>query len=172
MKNVEIITGVILRADKHKEFDTRLTVLSPIGLHTFYAIGALRPTAKLKGALQLFNSCEFTVIGTKVTGAHVLHNAMGLTRDLNRFYLAGTIAQSVISLSKHGEIDGMSDITSQAITLLSDSEVACDEIFIWYFSKLITLLGFGEPEQSVSKIKQAFLVHLDFVIPHKTVRQI
>ena len=147
MKKVERLAGIIVRVDKHKEFDMRLTMFTPTGIQRLYATGLLRPKAKLRGALQLFNLVEVETAGTRITSASVLSNMGGISKDIHRYYLACSICESVAKLVREG-CELIFAWTLLALTMLAhagegeESAVSCYKIFIAYFAQLLVMLGY------------------------------
>lgn len=170
MKKTEVINAIIIRADKHKEFDLRLVIFGDQGLRTVYAIGALRPNAKLKGALQLFNLCELTITGVRVTGAVVLQNGADISRDINRYYLACSICETLHRLSRYSDEHTTPDVfalASASLGLLATGEISYSEVFIHFYHNLLLALGYDVEEGRVNatSIKNAYIIQLDFQIP-------
>ena len=149
----EVFKGIILRGDRHKENDLRLTVLTDSGLKTLFATGVLKPTAKLKGALQLFNLVEFTVTGQKVISAHVIHNSIALTKEVNRFYLAGLVSKTLTYLARElseQEFKSVYALTASTYIILSTTDISCYKIFIFLFGKFLFILGYSiEQEHNI-----------------------
>ena len=168
MKNVEILKAIILRADRHAEHNLRLSLFTSDGVRIVYAIGALKPTAKLKGALQLFNVVELSLTGTRVTGAHLLQSSMGLTKDIDRLYLMSAISDAVLKLVNEGEDNStIYDIIVQSQELLSATDTSTTNVFIHFFGGLLAILGYGIEEETVTAIKRAYIEHLDYNITTK-----
>jgi len=144
MKKVEILRGIILKTDRHKEFDLRLVVLHAEGLKTLYATGALRPSAKLRGALQLFNECEFSVVGSRVTTALLTQNNTSISKEIHRFYLASSISNSTINILKNETSDdNIYDLVFYSLKTLATTDTSCYKIFIGFYAKLLMILGYG-----------------------------
>ncbi|MCL2755950.1 MAG: hypothetical protein FWE45_02750 [Firmicutes bacterium] len=146
MKQSEILNGIILSADKHKEFDLRFIVLSQDRLKITYATGILRPTAKLRGALQLFNECELSMIGSKIMGAHIIQNNVKLTKEIHRFYLANSIADILTKTLRGGSEDGIYKLVSDTFKILAQTDISIYKIYIAFYSKLLSILGYGVEE--------------------------
>jgi len=188
----KIVIGCIIKTERFKEVDLRITTLTPQGTVTLFAKGATKPTAKLKGALQLFNLIEFTVVGQNITGAHIIANNLHITRDINRYNLACYICQTIIRTRDHSPETFALLISS--LELLAKTEVSCFKIYIWFYAGLLVELGFDveefahsatiekfklvEPDEldtvaltlttarsCINAIIQSFAQHLDIVIP-------
>jgi|GEM_PF-1151840 len=168
VKKQEVVTGIILRADRHKENDLKLVVLTSDVLISVFASGILKPGAKLKGALQLFNIVELTLVGMKVMGAHVVHNSIGLTNEINRFYLAGLISRFLCYIAKetsNQEIEQIYSLTTSVVILLATTQISVYKIFILFFSKLVVILGYNvtefEHSNSLNEFTNVNLANLD-----------
>ncbi|MCL2570549.1 MAG: DNA repair protein RecO [Firmicutes bacterium] len=189
MKNSEIKNAIILKTDRHKENDMRLVLLSSDGIGIVYATGALKSTAKLKGALQLFNHCEFTITGARVTGAHVIDNNLGITREIHRFYLAGMISDAVYGAIRNfdDDVSEIFELVIQTYSYMANNETSALKLFIWFFAYLLVLLGYDVEEEIDSfrcdikeldnvelslsnakrimrEIEKAYLQHLDLIL--------
>lgn len=165
--NVEILDAIIINSERHKEHNLRLTLFCQTGIRTAYATGALKPTAKLKGALQLFNVCEVGIAKTKITSAHLLQSGTNIARDINRFYLASDICKSLLKLMRDCEPQeclSVFNLTKTAFEFLNNNQTPLHSVFIAYYSKLLKLLGYDSDELSVSAIRRAFAEHLDFAL--------
>jgi len=134
--------GIVLKTEQHKDSGVRCYILTPSGMKTAYAAGALGARAKLKSAIQLFTIAEFTFTGSRITGAHVIQLGFGLSRDINRYYLACSICNTLNQVAAH------SDITNQLFYLTArtfealDGTISAYKIFINFFTKLLCLLGY------------------------------
>jgi len=143
-KQTEIIQAIILKADRHKEFDLRLVILTTDTIKTTYATGALRPTAKLRGALQLFNECEFQIIGTRITNAHITQNNTGVSKEIHRFYSASSISNTLTQILKNEQpTEQIYNLTFESMKLLSTTDISCYKIFVAFYTKLLSQLGYG-----------------------------
>jgi len=167
MKNTEVIIGIVVKTDKVKEADVRVRILTAAGLKTVTAVGALKPNAKLKSAVQLFTIAEFSVIGHKLVGAHVLQTNHNITKDIKRFYLACAICEVVAQCHGAGFL-----LTARVLEALdhlgedhSVTPAACHRgIFTEYFSKLLMELGY-DIESDVD-LNTAYMRYLDIKIPN------
>ena len=157
--------GIVLNSTPHREADLRLSILTAEGLVTITATGAQKPAAKLKAAAQLFTIAEFEITANRLTGARVLSSPMPLTREINRYYLACSIAEVLLKVnypvtcgasvatSVHLQISSTDPsplegdfsetfvLTARAFEDLVETKTSAYKIFIDYFSKLLTLLG-------------------------------
>ena len=157
MKNTEIVLGIVVKADKVKEADVRVTLLTAEGLKTCTASGALKAGAKLTSAVQLFTIAEFSIIGSKIVGAHVLQSNHNITKDIKKYYLACAICDVVRRCEGAGFL-----LTARALERLSDAGTP-REIYTEYFTALLQELGFDvEPDVDINT---SFMRHLDIKIP-------
>jgi len=152
--NANIVIGAIIKSERFKESDLRITALTPHGKTTLYAKGTTKPTSKLKGALQLFNLIEFTTIGQNITGAHIITSNIGITRDINRYNLACYVCQTSSQVQDHSSETFA--LLIQTLGLLADTEVSCFKIYIWFYSGLLQNLGFGIEEFTHSPAIEKF----------------
>lgn len=131
--------GIILKAEPHGDFGICCHVLIPGGLRIGYASGALKPGAKLKSALQIFTIAEFTFSGKRIIGAHVLQLSLPIARDINRYLLACSVCEVLLSLKNTGEeIFHLSARTFESLT----ETTSAYKIFINFYTKLLVLLGY------------------------------
>ena len=175
MKQTSISLGIILRSTPIGEANLRLHILTAGGLVTATATGAQKPTAKLKSATQIFTVAEFEITASKLTGARVLSSPMPLTKEINRYYLACSIAEVLLQIKNHDA--GIFVQTIRTFENLIETQTSAYKIFIDYFSKLLTLLGYNieieipkdlglaTAKNLVLKINAAYQEHLDISIP-------
>ena len=175
MKPTNIALGIVLTASPHRESDIRLQILTAEGLITATATGAQKPTAKLKGAIQIFTIAEFEITATRLTGARVLSSPMPLTREINRYYLACSIAEVLLHIKNHDP--EVFVLTARTFQELTQTTTSAYKIFIDYFSQLLAILGFDielqipDPlglavaKKLVLQINSAFIEYLDISIP-------
>jgi len=175
MSETAISLGIVLKAAPHRESDIRLQIFTADGMVTATATGAQKPTAKLKAAAQPFTIAEFEITADRLTGAHVLTHAMPLTREINRYYLACSIAEVLLQIRA---LDAQIFIlTARTFEELIETKTSAYKIFIDFFGKLLALLGFdiqlkipenlglSDAKKLVMQISAAFEQHLDILIP-------
>lgn len=180
-----IVESIIVGQERAGEYDLRLLVLTPNGTERLSAIGILRPTAKLRGALQLFNHVELTTYGRKITGAHVIRDNTGVSRDINRFYLASSISDTLGRLMRDAdECAEIFILANGTLASLSGTDTSCYKLFIHFYYNLLRMLGYsaGEREEDfkdldhielgltrakkmVSVLRLAYAENLEFKIP-------
>lgn len=174
MTSTLITLGIVLRAAPHRESDVRLQILTAEGIVTATAIGAQKPTAKLKAAAQPFTIAEFEITAARLTGARVLTSPMPLTREINRYYLACSIAKVLLHI-KHTDAE-IFVLTARTFAELIQTTTSAYKIFIDFFGKLLAVLGFdlqltvpenlglSAAKKLVLQINAAFCEHLDISI--------
>ena len=164
VNNTQILVGIVIKTDKVRENDIRVRVLSAEGLMTFTATGAAKPTAKLKNAVQIFTLAEFSVIGHRLIGAHVLQSNHAITKDIKRYYLACAIVEVVAACYGTNEVGNGFLLTVKALDALNVDYADTRAIFTEYFSGLLLELGYGcEDDEDISS---AFIRNLDIKIPN------
>ena len=177
-KELSIVNCLVIGQERIKEFDMRLTVFTDVGASRFNATGILRPSAKLRGVLQLFNHVELSTMGHRVMGAHVIKNNTAISRDVNRFYLASSICETLASLLR--EPDDYTDIlalATETLSILADTDASCFRVFIDFYSKLLAILGFDQEiktdddlglaraREIIKHIQDTYIRELEFQIP-------
>ena len=158
-KNTQILMGIVIKADKVREADIRVKLLTVEGLKTFTATGAAKASAKLKHAVQLFTIAEFSVIGHRIVGAHVITPSHYITKNIKCYYLACAICEVVAQC--HGA--GMWK-TLKALEALDDDHADTRAIFARYFSGLLVELGYDCEEGE--DLNTAYARCLDIKIPN------
>lgn len=169
------ILGIVLKTTPYRESDIRLHILTANGLMNVTAIGAQKPTAKLKAATQIFTIAEFEITANRLTGARVLYSAMPITQNINRYYLACSIAEVLLQIKNHDA--QMFVLTVRALEELITTQTSAYVIFINFFSRLLALLGYdigievpeklghSAAKKLVLQINAAFIEHLEISIP-------
>ncbi|MCL2587040.1 MAG: DNA repair protein RecO C-terminal domain-containing protein [Firmicutes bacterium] len=178
-REISVLNCQILGTERVKEYDLRLTVFSEEGIKRFNAVGVLRPTAKLRGALQLFNETEVTLMGGKITSATVIKNNTAISRDINRYYLASSICETLSGLLK--DPDDYTEIyalAGETLANLADTDISCFVLFIEFYSELLALLGFAEKmelgedlglsqaREIIRELEQGYKLNLEYEIPN------
>ena len=158
-KNTEIVLGVVIKTAKVGESNLRVTLLCAGAIKVFTATGVLKKDAKLKASVQLFTIAEFTTIGHKITGAHVLQFGHAITKDMKRYYLACAICEVVGKCFGAGFL-----LTLKAIEQLCADTVDTRALYTQYFTDLLRELGYDIDGRQ--DINTAFVQHLDIKIPH------
>jgi recombinational DNA repair protein (RecF pathway) len=170
--------GIIVRTVKTGESDLRLTLFTASGLKYATAKGVLKPRAKMASAVGLFTVGEFTIAGSTVTGVSVLVSPFSIGRDINRYYLANSIADTLLHLEFVEQTAVVLVLAADAITELAETKVSAYRIFIDYFSAVFRILGYSldleynkeakltlqNAKKCVRKITDAFLLNADYKI--------
>ena len=153
MQETNIVNGIVLRAERHKEADIKIHILTPTDVRVCYVTGVARQGAKMKSAVQLFTIAEFSLTGAKITGAHVLQTSIGIAGQINRYYLACAIAQVVVSLvydskntADEGKVAQIFYLTARSFEMLERTQVSAYKILINFFLKLLIFLGYDTPD--------------------------
>lgn len=166
--------GIILKTTPHRESDIRMQILTANGLIAVTATGAQKPTAKLKAATQIFTIGEFEITANRLTGARVLYSPMPLAKEINRYYLACSIAEVLLQTKNHDA--QMFILAIRTFEQLIETITSAYIVFIKFFSELLTLLGYNieieVPEKLglaaakklILQINAAFIEHLDISI--------
>ena len=138
----DVLSGIILRSDKHRENDARLSLITGEGIVVAYAVGLLKPNSKLKSCLQPFNLVEITLTGTKITGATLIASGLDIAKDINRYYLACGISSAILTVCGRAD-EGIYELAVRCFVLLSKTKVSAYKIYIHFYAKLIGILGYG-----------------------------
>jgi len=165
--------GIVIHSEKVKEADVKIKVLSPEGLGNFTLRGAQKAVAKLKAAGGLFCLADFNVIEHKaglpykIIGANVIDTHHGITKDINRYYLACAICEVIARCEGTGF-----ELTAAALEKLATAPLSNNsgdflrEVYTWYFTELLKELGYDVEDGQ--DINTAYLRHLDIRIPKWT----
>jgi recombinational DNA repair protein (RecF pathway) len=170
--------GIIIKTAKAGENDLRLTLFTANGIRYATAKGVLKPKAKMTSSVGLFTVAEFSISGSTVTGIAVLSSPFAISKDINRYYLANTIADSLLHLEFVERTPEALVLSVNAITELSETTKSCYRIFIEYYSQILVLLGYAiqlnydkdkelkltDAKKIVQKIISAFNQNADYAI--------
>ena len=159
MKNTEIFFGIVIKSEKVGDADIRVRILCMDELKMFTLIGAQKANAKLKAAAQIFTIAEFSAVGHKIIGAHVLNSHHMITKDIKRYYLACAICEVIAQCQGAGFL-----LTARAFEKLSEPDSSIKELFTEYFTTLLDELGYGMEEDQ--DINSAYIRNLDIKIPN------
>lgn len=178
MREQIVELGIIVRTVKMGESDLRLTLFTAAGLKYATAKGVLKPRAKMASAVGLFTVGEFTITGSAVTGISVLVSPFAIGRDINRYYLANSVADTLLHLEFVEQTAAVLVLAVNAITDLAETKVSAYRVFIEYFSAVFRILGYSldleydkgaeltllNAKKCVQKITDAFLLNADYKI--------
>ncbi|MDR0976006.1 MAG: recombination protein O N-terminal domain-containing protein [Christensenellaceae bacterium] len=179
MKPTKAFEAIVLRQVKTGEADLTLTLFSADGVSYITAKGALKPTAKMKAEIQPLNVCEFQTSGQTLTGANLILNAMPLARDINKYYVACAVAETLRKLEFDNSAEKVFALSKQVLTDLIGSKKSLFVLFIDYYYEVLKTLGYAiqdfavpeklglaEAKQLISALVHAFRAYLDFEIPN------
>ena len=163
-----IYSGLIIKTTRVKEADVRLALLTPDGKRVAVAVGLVRPSAKLKGVLQLFNQVEIETMGTRVTGASIIKDNTALAKDYERYVLACGICEALDKLSviscQSEESQTIYSLVLSAFEALHSPEIEVQKIFIAFYLRLLQAMGY-DSEASVGALRMAYKECLDYELP-------
>jgi DNA repair protein RecO len=144
MRESIVELGIIVKTVRVGDNDVRLTLFTAGGIKYATAKGVIKPRARFASSVGLFTVAEFTISGSTITGINVLVSPFEISKDINRYYLACSIADTLLHLEfveRTPEVFGRAVI---ALTELADSpDKSCYRIFIEYFLPLLTILGYS-----------------------------
>ena len=142
MRETFVEVGIIVKVVKSGEYDARVALFTAQGIQWRVLHGVYCPKAKLAAAAGLFTVGEFTTAGQAVTGINVLVAPFGLTRDLNRYYLACSIADALMHLEFVEQSPAALVAAIKALTALTDSDESCYPIFLDFYGQILEILGY------------------------------
>jgi recombinational DNA repair protein (RecF pathway) len=172
MKTTEVVLGVVLRAERTGDADVRVQILTADGIKTCTATGAAKQGAKMASTIQMFTIAEFSITGSRITGAHVLQLSVNITKEINRYYLACSISETLLTLHglrAGGQIDTASIflLTARSFETLSETPTSAYKVFVNFFTKLLVLLGYDvedfERTDKIESFKQAPDADIDMI---------
>jgi recombinational DNA repair protein (RecF pathway) len=178
MRESFVVLGIIVKTAKTGENDLRLTIFTEDGIKYVTAKGVLKPKAKMASGVGLFTVAEFSVTGATITGISVLSSPFGISKEINRYYLASSIADSLTHLEFIERNPKALVLGITAITELTESTKSCYRIFIEYYSQILVLLGYSiqldynqneelklnDAKKFVQQITDAFTQNVDYQI--------
>ena len=142
MRETFVELGIIVKSVRSGDYDARLAVFTANGLQWRTIRGVYRPKAKFAAACGLFTVAEFTISGQSITGINVLVAPYPLTKDLNRYYLACSIADALMHLEfvEQAPVALVSGI--KALTNLATTDESCYLVFLDFYQQIIEILGY------------------------------
>ncbi len=177
MRETFVEVGVIVKSVKSGEYDARVAVFTAKGIQWRVLRGVYRPKAKLAASCGLFTVGEFTVSGQAITGINVLVAPFSLARDLNRYYLACSIADALLHLEFVEQAPAALIAAINALTALANSDESCYPIFLDFYGQVLNILGYeidldydrtqlthSVGKKLVRKTVEAFRQHVDYEI--------
>lgn len=142
MRETFVEVGIIVKTVRSGEYDARVAVFTTTGIQWRVLRGVYRPKAKLAAASSMFTVGEFTVSGQAITGINVLVAPFTLARDLNRYYLASSIADALLRLEFVEQNPAALVAAINALTALASSDESCYPIFLDFYQRVAEILGY------------------------------
>lgn len=142
MRETFVELGIIVKAVRSGDYDARLAIFTATGLQWRTIKGIYRPKAKFAAASNLFTIAEFTVSGQSITGINVLVTPYNLAKDLNRYYLANSIADALLHLEFVEQAPQALVTAVNAVTELATTDQSCYIIFLDFYGKILEILGY------------------------------
>jgi recombinational DNA repair protein (RecF pathway) len=173
-----VMLGIIVKTTKVGESDLRLTLFTESGIKYLTVKGVLKLRAKFGSSVALFTIAEFTVNKNTISGINVLVSPFTIPREINRYYVASAIADSLQKMEFVENTPEVLILAVNALTSLAAAAGSCYPIFIEYFGSLFELLGYSVPldytkdekltlekaKKLVSQIAEAYLLNMDYKI--------
>lgn len=177
MRETIVEVGIIVKLVRSGEYDARVAVFTANGIVWRVLRGIYRPKAKLAASCGLFTVGELTVSGQAITGINVLVTPYALTKDINRYYLACSIADALLHLEFVEQTPAALVAAINALTALVDTNESCYPIFLDFYRQILEILGYqidltydrenlthSNAKKLVQKIMAAFRSHVDYEI--------
>lgn len=177
MRETFVELGVIVKSVRSGDYDARLAIFTAGGVKWFNLKGVFRPKAKFTGSCGLFTVAEFSGNGSAITGINVLTAPYGLTKDINRYYLACALADALLHLEFVEQAPAALVAAVNALTELATSDKSCYPIFLDFFGTVLQILGYDielnyDPEKLthsqgkklVRQVMDAFIANVDYQI--------
>ena len=177
MRETFVELGIIVKSVRSGDYDARLAIFTGTGLVWRTVKGVYRPKAKFAAAAGLFTVAEFTVSGQSITGINVLVAPYGLTKDLNRYYLACSIADALLHLEFVEQTPQALITAVNAMTALATTDESCYPIFLDFYGQILEILGYqmdwhfdranlthSHAKKLVQQMIEAYLNYVDYKI--------
>ena len=142
MRETFVEVGIIVKIVKSGDYDARLAIFTAQGLVWRSIKGIYRPKAKFAAACGLFTVAEFTISGQAVTNVNVLVAPYTLAKDLNRYYLACSITDTLLHLEFVEQAPAALIAAINAMTALATTDESCYPIFLDFYSQILEILGY------------------------------
>ncbi len=142
MRETFVEVGIIVKSVRSGDYDARLAIFTATGLQWRTIKGIYRPKAKFAAACGLFTVAEFTISGQSITGINVLVAPYALAKDLNRYYLACSIADALLHLEFVEQTPTALVTAINALTALATTEESCYPIFLDFYGQILEILGY------------------------------
>lgn len=177
MRETFVELGIIIKLVRSGDYDARLAVFTAKGLQWRTLKGVYRPKAKFAASCGLFTVAEFTVSGQAITGINVFVAPYTLAKDLNRYYLACSIADALLHLEFVEQAPAALVAGINAITTLATTNESCYPIFLDFYGQILQILGYqidfqfdrenlthSTAKMLVKKMIDAYRHHVDYEI--------
>lgn len=142
MRETIVEVGVIVKSVRSGEYDARVAVFTAHGIEWRVLRGVYRPKAKLAASSGLFTVGEFTVSGQAITSINVLVAPYALAQNLNRYYLACSIADALLHLEFVEQAPAALVAAINALTALATTNQSCYPIFLDFYNQILNILGY------------------------------
>lgn len=142
MRETFVEHGIIVKSVRSGDYDARLAIFTATGIKWRTIKGVYRPKAKFATSSNIFTIAEFTISGQSITGINVLVSPYTLAKDLNRYYLACSIADALLHLEFVEQAPQALVTAINAITNLATTDQSCYIIFLDFYDAILTLLGY------------------------------
>lgn len=140
--------AIVLRRTNYGEADRIVTFLTPIGKIRAMVKGVRRSKSKLAGGIELFSENTITFLETRGDLARIVSTRLelhwdGIVGDLQRM-MFGYEAMKLVDKVVEDEADrDYYELLKGALVSLNNVEIplVCTEV--WFYSRLLQLLGYG-----------------------------
>ncbi len=177
MRETFVEVGIVIKVVRSGDYDARLAIFTAAGLQWRTVKGIYRPKAKFAAAGGLFTIAEFTISGQSITGINVLVSPFTLAKDINRYYLACSIADALLHLEFVEQAPQALVTAINAITALANTDESCYPIFLDFYGQILEMLGYQidldfdrahlthtTAKKLVQRTIEAYRNHVDYAI--------
>ncbi len=177
MRETFVELGIVVKTVRSGDYDARLAIFTATGLQWRTIKGVYRPKAKFAAASGLFTVAEFTVSGQAITGINVLVSPFGLAKDINRYYLACSLADALLHLEFVEQAPQALVTAINAMTALATTDESCYLIFLDFYGQILEMLGYqinldfdrahlthSTAKKLVQRTIEAYRNHVDYAI--------
>lgn len=177
MRETFVELGIIVKVVRNGDYDARLAIFTVKGLQWRTIKGVFRPKAKFAAASGLFTVAEFTISGQSITGINVLVAPYMLGKDLNRYYMACSLADALLHLDFVEQAPQALITAVNAFTALATTDQSCYLVFLDFYSAILEILGYqnaitfdrenlkhSTAKKLVQQMIEAYRNHVDYQI--------
>ena len=177
MRETFVEVGIIIKSVRSGDYDARLAIFTGKGLQWRTIKGVYRPKAKFAAACGLFTVAEFIISGQSITGINVLVAPYTLATDLNRYYLACSLADALLHLDFVEQAPQALITAVNAYTNLATTDQSCYLVFLDFYGAILEILGYqsdlsfdreklthSTAKKLVQRIITAYRSHVDYQI--------